>query len=217
VKLASGKSLYNYFRDYQPCTGRYGQSDPLGILAGLNTYAYVGNNPVHFRDSKGLCGWTDSIVGFGDALGAGLIRRALGISNGNTDVNSGAYISGRIGGAALGIAIFATTGIPPVLTHFTTAERAISIAATGLRAGGPGLFGRGIYATTIGRPLNLFIPAGSNVPISVLGEGFFRIIPGFVYLNGGSATTAAWAAAAVAINVAVGPSDKEGDENPCGN
>ncbi len=45
---------YNYFRDYDPRTGRYIQSDPIGILAGPNTYAYAMANPLTGFDPTGL-------------------------------------------------------------------------------------------------------------------------------------------------------------------
>ncbi|HMK88376.1 MAG TPA: RHS repeat-associated core domain-containing protein, partial [Methylocystis sp.] len=46
---------HNGFRDYDPRTGRYIESDPIGLAAGVNTYGYVGGNPVWAVDVMGLC------------------------------------------------------------------------------------------------------------------------------------------------------------------
>lgn len=46
---------YNYLRDsYEPATGRYSQSDPIGLEGGLSTYAYAGSNPLNTVDPMGL-------------------------------------------------------------------------------------------------------------------------------------------------------------------
>lgn len=47
---------YNYFRDYDPKTGRYIQPDPIGRLGGPNPYGYVGGNPLRYSDPRGLVG-----------------------------------------------------------------------------------------------------------------------------------------------------------------
>ena len=44
---------YNWHRYYDPETGRYITSDPLGLAAGLNTYSYAAQNPLSYIDPDG--------------------------------------------------------------------------------------------------------------------------------------------------------------------
>jgi RHS repeat-associated protein len=45
---------YNYTRDYEPTTGRYLQSDSIGIEDDYATYTYVGDDPVGSVDPTGM-------------------------------------------------------------------------------------------------------------------------------------------------------------------
>ena len=45
---------YNYFRYYDPKTGRYLTSDPIGLVGGINLFLYCANNPVNYLDVLGL-------------------------------------------------------------------------------------------------------------------------------------------------------------------
>jgi RHS repeat-associated protein len=62
----------NYFRDYDPQVGRYVESDPVGLRGGINTYAYVADDPINGIDPFGRykvhgnwCGpdWTGGYTG----------------------------------------------------------------------------------------------------------------------------------------------------------
>jgi RHS repeat-associated protein len=56
---------YNMRRDYDMSVGRYVQSDPIGLRAGLNTYAYVSNKPLIAKDPFGLAKWTGTVNSIG--------------------------------------------------------------------------------------------------------------------------------------------------------
>jgi RHS repeat-associated protein len=45
---------YNINRDYNPKTGRYIESDPIGFDGGINSYGYVAGNPLVSVDELGL-------------------------------------------------------------------------------------------------------------------------------------------------------------------
>ena len=129
-----------YFRArfYDPVTGRFSSEDPNGFGAGINFYAYVGNNPIERVDPYGL-DWVSNLSNFsagaGDFLSGGfmnwgnltqrvlghraipisqLLRQELVASIGLSDVVdqcSTAYAAGKYTGLALGIGIAWSAGL----------------------------------------------------------------------------------------------------------
>jgi RHS repeat-associated protein len=115
---------YNWHRYYDPSTGRYITSDPLGLEGGLNTYVYAVGNPVLIYDPYGLFGmediyggiyritggWSpdqstvDIAAGFGDSISFNLtkqFREWSGVCNVNYD--SKHYFFSNLAGTAFGL------------------------------------------------------------------------------------------------------------------
>ena len=54
VAMDGADTYYNVFRHYRSGWGRYTQTDPVGVNAGVNLYSYVGGSPAVFKDPLGL-------------------------------------------------------------------------------------------------------------------------------------------------------------------
>jgi uncharacterized protein RhaS with RHS repeats len=52
--------------DYDAQTGKYTESDPIGLNGDVNTYSYVSSNPLSFFDPKALS--TAVTNGLGDCV-----------------------------------------------------------------------------------------------------------------------------------------------------
>ena len=85
---------YNYYRNYDPSLGRFSESDPLGIFAGVNTYVYVNGKPVGYIDAFGLFNyWKGAAAVASAVVAAGSLATGLaGIAGGTAAIGTGAGI-----------------------------------------------------------------------------------------------------------------------------
>lgn len=81
MKKSNTSETRRFVYDYDPVTGRYVKSDPIGLLGGINTYQYAGGDPLVNIDPSGLI------------VGAGL-RKLLEFVGKTPD--EAAYIAGLI-------------------------------------------------------------------------------------------------------------------------
>jgi RHS repeat-associated protein len=83
---------YNWFRYYDPATGRYNSPDPIGYFGSATDYAYAANNPLYYVDPTGRIGVA------GAAIGAGIGAISGYFASGGTW--QGALTGAVIGGTA---------------------------------------------------------------------------------------------------------------------
>ncbi len=107
-QLDVDSGLYYYrARYYDPEIGRFISEDPLGFQAGVNFYAYVGNNPINANDPSGKICLPCVTGAFGFVAGAVGSTAGQIISNGGftdfsfTEVGIAAGV-GFVAGAAAG-------------------------------------------------------------------------------------------------------------------
>jgi len=109
---------YNYQRTYDPLTGRYTQSDPIGLNGGMNSFGYVGANPLVSYDPYGLemiasvglsavAGGNPFIGMLGPFLSASL---SVGIVFDDQGYPIQVFLQGQ-GQGSMGVGVFAGAGV----------------------------------------------------------------------------------------------------------
>lgn len=99
--------VYNVNRDYEPSTGRYTQSDPIGLRGGLSTYLYANGSPMIVVDPLGLSGICRAVLTTVGSVCGGYVGRQAGmglVTAAGAAAGSTVGPEGTVGGTVVGVA-----------------------------------------------------------------------------------------------------------------
>lgn len=104
-------NVFNHNRYYDPATGRYLQSDPLGLAAGPSAYLYASGNPSSLIDPLGLESRASSWARRGAIYGGTTIFAASLVADAGTVGVNVPFTPAEVGaGSAIGAGIGYVTG-----------------------------------------------------------------------------------------------------------
>ena len=99
---AEDDECFNMARDYSPETGKYIESDPIGLDGGINTYLYANGAPTNYTDPTGEFSLSIPVLVIGGLIIAGTYvytQQMAAASRHSGDDPFGGALSGSVSGS----------------------------------------------------------------------------------------------------------------------